>query len=261
MPSRTTRSITLTGPDAASFANAQFSSDLLALAVGQWQWSGWLDPKGRIRSLLQIARLGDDRFVVVPRGGDGEALAGDLRRFVFRSKVKIVVSDVMHVIDGDAFGDMHARENEDGTIVFGEGDTSTCVGSSHGESSWYARHIDKGYAWLPDNALDTLLPPALSMERLGAVAFDKGCFPGQEIAARLHYLGGHKKHLRRVTSEKTVPEGQSLRIDGREVGIVLMNNASTPQPMSLVVLDDAYAQSDTLDIDGMRLHIVSTFDA
>src|SRR3954469_25064710 len=88
MPSRTTRSITLTGPDAASFANAQFSSDLLALAVGQWQWSGWLGPKGRIRSLLQIARLGNDRFVVVPRGGDGEALAGDLRRFVFRSKAK-----------------------------------------------------------------------------------------------------------------------------------------------------------------------------
>jgi len=80
MPSRTTRTITLTGPDAASFANAQFSSDVLALAPGQWQWSGWLDPKGRVRALLQIARPEDDRLVVVPRGGDGEAIANDLRR-------------------------------------------------------------------------------------------------------------------------------------------------------------------------------------
>ncbi|MET0936098.1 MAG: folate-binding protein [Luteibacter sp.] len=261
MPSRTTRSITLAGPDAAAFANAQFSSDVLELAPGRWQWSGWLDPRGRVRSLLQIARTADDRYVVVPRGGDGEALAADLRRFVFRSKVKIDVSDVLKVIDGDAFDDMHARMHDDGTLVLGEGDASTCVGSSHGESSWHARHIEKGFAWLPDATLDALLPPALSMERLGAVAFDKGCFPGQDIAARLHYLGGHKKHLRRVASDKPLQEGQSLRIDGRDVGIVLMSNESLAKPISLVVLDDATAQAETLDIDDVRLHIVSTFDA
>jgi folate-binding protein YgfZ len=261
MPSRTTRLITLSGPDAAAFANAQFSSDLLALAEGRWQWSGWLDPKGRVRSLLQVARTGADRFVAMPRGGDVEALAADLRRFVFRSKVSIAVSDIVHVVDGAALDDMHARERDDGSIVFGEGEASMCVGSSHGETTWYARHMEKGYAWLPDDALDALLPPALSMERIGAVAFAKGCFPGQEIAARLHFLGGHKKHLRRVTSLNTLREGQTLRIDGRDIGIVLMSDASASQPMSLVVLDDAAAQAETLDIDDARLHIVSTFDA
>ena len=261
MPSRTTRTITLTGPDAASFANAQFSSDVLALAPGQWQWSGWLDPKGRVRALLQIARPEDDRLVVVPRGGDGEAIADDLRRFVFRSKVKIIVSDVLHASDGDALDDMHVREDERGAISFGEGDASLRIGNTMGSDAWHARHVHKGYAWLPDAAIDALLPPALSMERLSAVSFNKGCFPGQEIAARLHHLGGHKKHMHVVTSDRALDEGHSLRIDGKTVGIVLMCNASTAKPISLVVLDDAAVQVDTLDIEGMRLHIVSTFDA
>jgi folate-binding protein YgfZ len=260
MPSRTTRTITLTGPDAAGFANAQFGSAVLSLGVGRWQWSGWLDPKGRVRALLQIARPDDERFIVVPRGGDVETLASDLKRFVFRSKVKINVSDVLHVSDGDAIGDGEVHEAED-ILLLGEGDASIRISVMQGEDAWYARHIEKGYAWLPDDAIDALLPPALSMERLGAVAFNKGCFPGQEIAARLHFLGGHKKHLRVVRSDDVLREGETLRVNGRDIGIVLMHAVSQPSPISLVVLDDSASSAETLETDDKSLHILSTFDA
>lgn len=260
MPSRTTRTITLAGPDAAGFANAQFGSAVLSLGTGRWQWSGWLDPKGRVRALLQIARPDDERFVVVPRGGDVETLASDLKRFVFRSKVKITVSDVMYVSDGEAIDDGEVRE-DDGALSFGEGDASIRICVTQGDDAWYARHIEKGYAWLPDEAIDALFPPALSMERLGAVAFDKGCFPGQEIAARLHFLGGHKKHLRLVRSDAVLHEGETLRVNGRDTGIVLMHAVSQPSPISLVVLDDSAASAETLELDDKRLHILSTFDA
>lgn len=261
MPSRTTCTITLAGADAPGFANAQFSSDVLSLGVGRWQWSGWLDPKGRVRTLLQVARLADDRFIVVPRGGDGEALAADLRRFVFRSKVKLTVSTPLHIADGDAFDDMHATELDDGTLVLGEGDASLHVGARDDGDAWLTRHIERGYAWLPDDALNALLPPALSMERLNAVAFNKGCFPGQEIAARLHYLGGHKRHLRVVESELPVQQGESLRIDGREAGIVLMSKDFASKHLSLVVLDDTLSQAETIEKHEARLHVISTFDA
>ncbi|KAF1008827.1 MAG: tRNA-modifying protein YgfZ [Luteibacter sp.] len=261
MSSRTTCAIALAGPDALGFANAQFSSDLPSLGVGRWQWSAWLDPKGRVRTLLQIARLADDRLVAIPRGGNGEALAADLRRFVFRSKVKIDVSAPMHVTNGDAFETMHAQERDDGTLVLGEGDASLHIGIRDDGDAWIARHIDNGYAWLPDDALNALLPPALSMERLNAVAFNKGCFPGQEIAARLHYLGGHKRHLRIVESDTPIQEGQSLRIDGRDAGIVLMCNGFASKHRSLVVLDDTLSQADTIEKHEPRLHLISTFGA
>ena len=258
MPSRTTRSITLSGPDAAAFANAQFSSDVLELATGRWQWSAWLDPKGRVRAFLQIARVADDRYVAIPRGGDAATLAADLNRFVFRSKVSLDVSDELQLSDGAAIGEGEAHE-DDGTLILGEGDASLRIGARDGDDAWIMRHIEKGYAWLPGEALDSLLPPALSMERLGAVAFDKGCFPGQEIAARLHFLGGHKRHLRTLRSDRALREGDSLRIDGRDVGIVLMQHASPSSHVSLVVLDDTMSQGDALEIEGMRLHVLSTF--
>jgi folate-binding protein YgfZ len=258
MPSRTTRTITLAGPDAGAFANAQLSSDVLALATGRWQWSGWLDPKGRVRALLHIARVADDRYVVMPRGGDASSLAADLKRFVFRSKVKIDVSGELHVSDGTAVADGDARE-EDGALVLGEGDASLRIGMHEDDDAWIARPVDKGFAWLPEQALGMLLPPALSMERLGAVAFDKGCFPGQEIAARLHFLGGHKRHLRIVRSDAALQEGRSLHVDGRDVGIVLMHNTYSPSPTSLVVLDDTMSQAETLESQGIQLHVLSTF--
>ncbi|NID14435.1 YgfZ/GcvT domain-containing protein [Luteibacter yeojuensis] len=263
MPSTTTRTIALAGPDAAAFANAQLSSDVLALAPGHWQWSGWLDPKGRVRALLQVARVADDRFLLVPRGGDAHAFAQDLARFVFRSKVNIQVSDTLHASDGEAFDEGCVREEADGTLVFGEGDASLRIGAQAGSDAWIARHIAKGQAWLPDTALGTLLPPALSMERLGAVAFDKGCFPGQEIAARLHFLGGHKRHLHaaRIEGDIALMEGQALSINGKEAGIVLMQDRIGEKPTTLVVLDDTMSQEETLDIGNARLHLLSTFAA
>jgi folate-binding protein YgfZ len=261
MPSITTRTITLAGPDAAGFANAQLSSDVLALATGRWQWSGWLDPKGRVRALLQVARVADDRFVLVPRGGDAHTLAHDLSRFVFRSKVKIVISNELHASDGDVLEDANVREEDDGTLVFGEGDASLRIGADIGNDAWVARHVAKGFAWLPGAALGALLPPALSMERLGAVAFDKGCFPGQEIAARLHFLGGHKRHLRiaRIEGNMTPEEGEPLRVNGKDAGIVLMKDRISELPTTLVVLDDMMSQEETLDIGDARLHVLHTF--
>lgn len=259
MPSTTTRTITLAGRDAAAFANSQLSSNVLGLPVGRWHFSGWLDPKGRVRALLHVARVGDERFVLVPRGGDAIALAADLKRFVFRSKVMIDVSDTLHVGDDVARGEGEASEDADGALLLGEGDASLRIAANEGDDAWRARHIAKGYAWLPDGALDALLPPALSMERIGAVAFDKGCFPGQEIAARLHFLGGHKRHLHIVQSDRALIEGTTLRINGRDTGIALTSDASASRPTTLVVLDDATVAAQNLDIEGNRLHIISTF--
>ena len=103
----------------------------------------------------------------------------------------------------------------------------------------------------------------MSMERLGAVAFDKGCFPGQEIAARLHFLGGHKRHLHaaRVEGETNLANGQALRIHGKDAGVVLMQVHISNSPTTLVVLDDTMSQEETLDIGDARLHLLSTFAA
>lgn len=261
MTSRTTSLITLHGPDAAAFAHAQFSSHVLGLPTGRWQWSAWLDPKGRVRTVMQLARVADDRLVAVLRGGDAGALAADLQRFVFRSKVKLVVTAHVALSDAGALGDGVAVQQGD-ALLLGEGEAAVQVGGEAGASDeWPVRHMRHGYAWLPDEAVDTLLPPALSLERLHAVAFDKGCFPGQEIAARLHFLRGHKKHLHLATSSVELRGGATLRRAGNDVGMVLMTHSTTSTPLSLVVINDNEVSADLVETDTARLHILSTFSA
>ena len=237
------QTLTLEGPDAGAFAQAQFSSDVLALGVGQWQWSGWLDAQGRVRALLQLARLGDQRYLLLLRGGDASSMVEGLRRFVFRSKVKIEAVAMRALVDGGAL-DMHRVREHDGGIDLGMGAYSMTIaqGGTDGAQTWRAKNIADGYAWLPDEALDTLLAPALSMERLQAVSFAKGCFPGQEIVARLRYRGGHKRHLHRVELSQPVAPGSALRIGEKDCGIVLDVVAIDIGARALVVMSDEAAE-------------------
>jgi folate-binding protein YgfZ len=92
--------------------------------------------------------------------------------------------------------------------------------------------------------LNSLLPPALSLEQLPAIAFDKGCYPGQEMVARLHYRGGHKRHLHRAEVPAHVSAGTAVFDDDRDVGQLLDAyvecHASNGQAL-LVLNDDATA--------------------
>ncbi len=84
----------LEGPDAGAFAHAQFSSKVDGLAVGRWQFSAWLDAKGRVRALFHLARLEPQRYLLLLRGGDAAAMVEALQRFVFRSRVRLTALPV-----------------------------------------------------------------------------------------------------------------------------------------------------------------------
>ena len=63
--------------------------DVAGLAVGHWQWNGWLTPKGRVVALFALLKLDAERLWLLLPDVDPEELAAQLRRFVFRSKVAI----------------------------------------------------------------------------------------------------------------------------------------------------------------------------
>ncbi|MCA1714944.1 MAG: folate-binding protein, partial [Gammaproteobacteria bacterium] len=87
----------LSGSEAAAFAQAQFMNDVAALAVGHWQWNGWLTPKGRVIALFALVKLAEDSLWLVLPDADAGELAIQLQRFVFRSKVAISHRDDLFV--------------------------------------------------------------------------------------------------------------------------------------------------------------------
>ena len=230
------------GPDALAFAQAQFSNNVSELAVGRWQFSAWLDAQGRVRALFHLARLSDQRLMLVLRGGHADALAEMLRRFVFRSKLTITP------MPPSVFGtvepiDMYDVMQTNDGVVLGCGSHGWSLGAQE-DDEWHAKHICAGWPWLPEEALDALLPPALSLERLQAVSFDKGCYPGQEMTARLHYRGGHKRHMHCVVLSQHVPPGNVLREEQNDVALILDGALLDERHVALAVVSDAIIEDE-----------------
>ena len=254
------------GLDAMAFAHAQFSSNVSSLAAGQWQFSAWLDPQGRVRTLFHLARLADDRYLVLLRGGDAVAMVEALRRFVFRSKLSLTALPPRALTTGPSMP-LNMISDDAGTLSLGCDTHSLQITASDiGDDAWHLPQLRAGWPWLPTQILNELLPAALSLQRLHAVAIDKGCYPGQEIVARLHYRGGHKRHLHSVTLSQAANAGDMLRDGDREVGCVLDVVAAHDNIAALVVLsDDVAAQARDGHLyplnDGLVIHLDTSWPA
>lgn len=233
----------LEGPDAAAFAHAQFSSKVDSLGIGQWQFSAWLDARGRVRAFFHLARLDSERFLLLLRGGSAIEMTEALRRFVFRSRLNLRTLPARTLATGQAQPTHTVSQNDD-LIWLGCGTHSLAITTSNNsDEGWRPLQMCEGWPWLPPSALDALLPAALSLQRLQAVAIDKGCYPGQEIVARLHFRGGHKRHLHRVVLSHPMHPGEALRIDCREAGLLLDVVSTDNHVEALAVLDDAWTSS------------------
>ena len=277
----------IAGPDAIAFAHAQFSSDVLALPVRHWQWSTWLSPQGRVRALFHLLRSGEDRFLVLLRGGSAEALRAALSRFVMRSRVQLQVIEAtalgMFEIDevSTVLGAApHAFELVErppltgfalpgGTprwYVFANAAATLAGAPSDTLDRWRAADIAAGLVELDDGQLGQFLPDWLGLRRLDAVSMSKGCYPGQEVVARLHFKGGNKRWLRRLEFDAPAlpAAGTPLALaSGRPAG-ELLNAAwtSAPRGVALAVLAELPAGASLVTSgSGTAFRVISPIDA
>jgi folate-binding protein YgfZ len=98
-----------------------------------------------------------------------------------------------------------------------------------GAAAWDGWQIRTAVPWVLPPTQELFLPQALGLEQHGAVSFEKGCYPGQEIVARTHYLGEVKRHLAYGRTGQALIPGQNLMVPGenRTQGVVV-NAAPSP---------------------------------
>ncbi|MBL8298978.1 MAG: folate-binding protein [Rhodanobacteraceae bacterium] len=222
LPSAPTELIELSGPDAAAFAQAQFCNDVEPLRTGDSQLNAWLTPQGRVRRLFHLIRADDRRYLLLLRGGSAAAVLPPLRMFVLRLKVDIRQLNGWHWAEAAAGslqpGDFNAALPDSRQLILRQG--SPVDGLPFAET--LARDIDAGLPWLPDHALEQILPSWLTFARLGAISHTKGCYPGQEIVARLHFRGGGDKRVPvRLSAPSALIGATELRDGGSEAGLLL----------------------------------------
>ncbi|MCG6118047.1 MAG: folate-binding protein [Aquimonas sp.] len=217
--------LTIEGPDALAFAQSQLTSNITQLTTGGWQWSSWLSAKGRVIAVFALLKESEERLLLFLPDHPATTLAPQLARFVLRRKAKVTAAEALDVIAG--FGGVRPA----GALELGDapdrwisaGPAGACAPADAAfERAWLLADIRLGLPRL-DAEGGQHTAHMLSLDLLGALSLDKGCYPGQEIVARTHYLGQSRRRLTRLRTEHGVDaaRGSAVLRNGSVAGELL----------------------------------------
>jgi len=263
--------IKVTGSDAVSFLQGQLTNDL-EQANNQWQLSAYCNPKGRSLAVFLVWRIENDVYLISDKSLS-DTITKRLRMYVLRSDVEITQVQEAQCIASK-------REGENLDNAHGELEISDARTSLGFTNSWlhiYFRDIPEskpGNKWkrsliiagIPQvNAKTTELfvPQMINLDLLAGINFKKGCYTGQEIVARMHYLGKLKQrmfllHLKDgASSEKIISDGMKIASSDNKSQGTIVNYINHDEPLLAVLRVDATDGGCRLFTEsGVELNIV-----
>lgn len=246
------------GADATVFLQRQSMNDVVALNAqsnaGQSHWNGLLTAKGRLQGLFLLFKVAADAWWLIAPDVTAHGLKELLRPFVLRSKLEMIERE-----DLAAFGywnaDANARTWQSMSSSLGADQSarfafpaergsrelriqprSLITVASAADARWRLDDLRCGLPRLSASLGDSWTPQMLGLERLQAFSLKKGCYPGQEIVARTHYLGRNKRHLQRFDADHGIEiDAMVTNSDGEEIGNTICNASSANDHTALVV--------------------------
>ena len=223
--------VEVAGPDAATFLQGQLSQDVLGLGEGDSAWTFVLHPDGKVAVWGRVTRLGPERFVLDVDGGAGDAVVTRLSRFKLRVDATIERLDwTVVALRGpespavDTGGAVTADPAWPGVVgvdllgpeVAVPGGVRPCD-----PAALEALRIEAGVPAMGAELDDHTIPAEAGVvER--SVSFTKGCYPGQELTARIDSRGGNvPRHLMGVVVDGPPPEPDAVvTIERQPVGAI-----------------------------------------
>lgn len=245
--------MSIDGPQAEAFAQAQFMNDVRLLKPGTWQWNGWLTPKGRVIALFALVLNQPGELLVLLPDTPAELIKQRLQAFVFRSKVNLRCREDLiaasfwpsasdpaieptHAVRIDQTGlslDWGSTEHRRYLQLLPANDQTVDAATAENDARWRDVDLKHGLPRLDASQVELWTPQMLSLQRLGAYSVKKGCYPGQEIVARTHFLGQAKRELMALRGVG-FHAGQSVFHGTQDIGRLVC--ASTDQQRALAVL-------------------------
>jgi folate-binding protein YgfZ len=239
-------SLRVAGPDAGDYLQRMVSNDVQALAAGEACPALLLTAKARVIAPVVVLRRGDEDFLVLTEPELGETVRALLMRMRLRAQCEIEPEEHSSVLvfggdEGFATDFAGARELLDSALQ-----------ATLDENELERRRIESGVPRWGREIDDRILPAEAGLDATH-VNFGKGCYPGQEPVARLHYRG-HPNRTLRVLQLAQVPEYDAELVhEGKPVGRV--TSAAPRDDGSVVAL--AYVRTEVpedaaLTVDGER---------
>lgn len=237
----------IAGSDAKTFLQGQITYHMGELSPDKAQLAGHCNLKGRLESLFFIMVKGDNVYsLMMPREMIPHAIK-QFKKYALFSKVTFTdCSESMPLIGVFGQQELHLP-SENYTVRQFPGEDHRRIVICHDIDSFVIYHpedlslqwekidIEAGFPMIYPTTIDTFLPHHLNLDALGAISFNKGCYLGQEIIARMHYKGTIRKHLYKKSVDfpttplpgASLPEGtlvRALRQDNSYLILAIMKD-------------------------------------
>jgi folate-binding protein YgfZ len=200
----------ISGSDSELFLQNQLSNDIKRLGNSSAQLNAYCQHQGKIIALFWVIRY-EGSFILSFPVDLLDKIKSRLQMFVIMSDVVIqdVTEDFCQIgLVNETNEDAYLIKDKLSVLLEKYGET---VNNSESISLWSKACID---SHLPEVFLLTsekLVPQMLNLDiNEFGVNFSKGCYPGQEVVARLHYLGRAKRRLYAFSSDSKLHVGDSL---------------------------------------------------
>jgi folate-binding protein YgfZ len=234
------------GPDAEDYLQRMLSNDVAALGAGESCEALLLTPKGRVIAPMRVLREADDDYLLLTEPELGERLVAELTRMRFAAKVQIGLEEHRSflLLGADSGGIPTADYGIPAVEILDEDPPADAAELNEEELD--GLRIDAGSPRYGKEINEEILPAEAGLvER--AVSLTKGCFPGQEPIARLHYRGHANRGLRVLEVEAAEP-GAEIAWEGKTVGRV----TSAVSGRALGFVRNQVPADAVLDIGGRR---------
>ncbi|GGY45284.1 tRNA-modifying protein YgfZ [Bacterioplanes sanyensis] len=252
--------LSIEGSDCERFLQGQLTCDVSKLD-GQWQLGACCNAKGRMVANFVIARRGDECRVRLP-ADQAEALLSHLKKYAVFFKVTLSVLDDIWVV-AQWQPQQHQPELANGWQLHWQDRSELWLPQTEAlewlqqqslcsEQRWHEDDINAGLVWVTAATREHWIPQNIDWHRHGGVSFNKGCYTGQEIVARLQYLGKAKKGLFRLSSEQPA-DFDALATIRSSTGKTIGELASWRQSSGLGWINLSAADDNAINIDDTQL--------
>jgi hypothetical protein len=257
------------GDDAVAFLQNQLTADVAGLEPAASALAAWCNAKGRARAVFRVVPS-DTGMLLLADADLIEAIRPTLQLFILRSQVALtdlrpderalgmagpaaasLLSEAAGTLPAQAgdvvrAGDLHVIALPGAAdlrylVIAQLAALRTRFGHALVEGSedfWRLQSIRAGLPELTREVSESVVPTMLNLEPLGGISYDKGCYPGQEVIARMHYRGQLKRRLYRaaIADDPPAPGTAVLDADDQEAGVVISAAAAGGGSELLAVL-------------------------
>lgn len=245
--------ISVSGPEARTFLQGLITNDIEAVKPGQPIYAALLTPQGKILFDFLIFEQ-DGALLLDVSTSQRDALQKRLTMYRLRAKVDIASRDNLVVVAswGEGVAGSDPRHNGLGSRTIAQ------PGAGDGTDDYLAHRLGLGIPESADFGQDRMFALDADLDELHGVAFDKGCYVGQELTARMKHRGTARKRLLPVESPDGAPlpaVDSNISVAGREIGNI--GSVYGARGFALIRLDRLEEAGDAVaDAGGAAVRIV-----